>query len=67
MSFEDQVIEKQEAKFTFRPEINVSKEVIRGLVNEQLGMTNDNTPMLTPDFGFSLVQKERSLTSKNLK
>ena len=67
MSFEDQVIEKQEAKFTFRPEINVSKEVIRGLVNEQLGMTNDNTPMLTPDFGFPLVQKERSLTSKNLK
>ena len=67
MSFEDQIMEKQESKFTFRPKINVSKEVFRGLVNEQLERTDANTPILTPGFGLPLMQRERSLTSKTIK
>ena len=62
MSFEEQMIEKQESKFTFRPKINVSKEVFKGLVNEKLEKINANTPILTPDFGLPLMQRERSLS-----
>ena len=66
MSFEDPMMEKQETKFTFRPKINVSKEVFKGLENEKLEKTNANTPIQTPDFELPMMQRERSLTSKTL-